>query len=110
MAHTQSVETITDGLPSPTLPKHPGKPIYGSIQYTHRILTANAASIKSPRGGGQNGHIGIVLTTTQYALVSRDPFIRPTNPGRTPHIPEWTTPSNKKALLHENAKQRQQYN
>ena len=109
MAHAQSVDSITEGFPSPTLPKHPGKPRYGSIRDTHRLLTVNAASIKSPRVRGQNGHIGIILKTTQYALVSRDPFIRPTDPGHTPHILAWKTPFDEKALLCDNAKQRQQY-
>ena len=71
MVHTQSVDAITDGFPSPTLPNQPGKPSYCSIRDTHRLLTVNAASIKSPCGEGQNGHLRIVLTTTQYALVSR---------------------------------------
>ena len=69
MAHTQLVDAITDGLLSPTLPKQPGKPRYGSIRYTHSLLTANAASIESHRGGGKNGHLGILLTTTQYVLL-----------------------------------------
>ena len=64
MVHTQSVDAITEGFPSPTLPKHPGKPSYGSIRDTHRLLTVNAASIESPCDGGQNGHIGFILTTT----------------------------------------------
>ena len=87
MRHSQSVNAITDSFPSPTLPKQPGKLIYGSIQDTHCLLTANAASIESPCGGGQNGHFGIVPTTTQYDLISRDPFIRPTDLCRTPNIP-----------------------
>ena len=33
-----------------------------------------------------------------------------TNPGRTLSIPSWTTPFDEKALLHEDAEQRQQYN
>ena len=52
-----------------------------SIQDTYRLLTANTTSIEIPVGGGQNGHLGIVLTATQYALVSQVPFIRPTDPS-----------------------------
>ena len=68
------------------------------------------ASIEIPRDGGQNGHLGIVLTTTQYALISIDSLIRPTDPGRTPRILAWTTSFDEKALLCEHAKQRRQYN
>ena len=62
------------------------------------------ASIKSPRGGGQNGHIRIFLTETQYARVSQFPSVLPTNPCCSPTIPACTTPSNEKALLREHAK------
>ena len=109
MAHAQLVDVITGGFMTPTLPKQPGKPSYRSIQDTHCLLTADTASTKSPCGGGHNSHLGLVLNMTQYALVSIYPFIRPTNPGRTPRIPSWTILFDKKALLYEHAKQRQQY-
>ena len=110
MAHAQLVDAITDSFPSPNLPNQLGKLSNRSIRDIHCLLTAKAPSIKIPCSGGQNGHIGIVLTTTQYALVSQDPFIRPTNPGCTPHIQEWTTSLDNKALLREHAKQHQKYN
>ena len=71
MEHAQLVDAFTDGFLSPTLPKQPGKPRYGLIRDTHHFLTENAASIKIPHGEGQNGHLGIVLTTTQYFPVSQ---------------------------------------
>ena len=110
MVHSQLDNAISDSFPSPTLPKQPGKSSYGSIRDTHCLLTANAASINIPCGGVQNSHLGIVLTTTQYAFVSLDSFIFPTDPGRTPSIPAWETPFGKKALLCENAEKRQKYN
>ena len=106
MAHAQSVDTITDGFLPPTLPNQPGKPSYGSIRDTHRLLTANTESIESPCGRVQNGNLGIVFKTTQYALVSRDPFIRPNDPGFTPVIPAWTTPFDENFLLRNHAEQR----
>ena len=93
-----------------TPPKQPVKPSYSSIQDMHCLLTANAASIESPRGGGQNRHPRIILTTTQYPLVSRDPFICSTDPGCTTHIPALTNPFDEKALLRKHAKQLRQYN
>ena len=103
MVHAQSVDAITDSFPSPTLPKHPGKPDYASIQDMRRLLTTNTAPIESPRGGVQNGHLGLALTSTQYARVSQVPFVRLTDPGRTPTIPALTTPFDEKAILHEQA-------
>ena len=65
MSHTLVVEAIIDGFMYPTFPKKLRKPEYTSIQYTYRILTVHAASIKSPCRGVQNDHIGIVLIETQ---------------------------------------------
>ena len=64
MVHALLADAIVDGFLSPSLPKHPGKPDYTSIQDTHHILTNNAALVGSPCGGGQNGHLGLVLTST----------------------------------------------
>ena len=74
-------------LPIPNHPKQPGKLDYAYIQDIHRLLTTNVALIGSLRLGGCNGHLGIVLSVTQYALVRKVPFVRPTNPGQTPTIP-----------------------
>ena len=99
MVHAQSVDAITNGFMSPTPPKQPGKPSYSSIRDTHSLLTVNAASIESFRSGGQNRHLGIVLTMTQHTLVSLEPLIRLNYPSCTPQIPEGTTPFDEKALL-----------
>ena len=92
MAHAQLVNAITGGFLSPTLSKQLGKLSYSSICGTYFFLTANASLTKSPCGGDQNGHLVLVLTANQYALVCQVPFVQPTNPGRTPNIPAWTTP------------------
>ena len=92
-------EAIIAFFPFPTLPNQPGKPEYASIQYTHRLLTVNTVSIEITRGGVQNGHLGLVLTLTQYALVIQVPSVHPTNPSRTPTIPAWASPFGKKKLI-----------
>ena len=103
------INTITDSFPSPNFPKHLGKPDYVSIQDTHVQLATNAAVIKSTHNGGHNGHLILVLTARQYTLISQVPFFQPAEPGRTSTIPEWTTPFNKKTLIHEHTDQHQQY-
>ena len=110
MAHALLVNTITNSFPSPNLLNDPGKPYYASIWYTHCLLTANAVSIKFPRGVGQKVHLGIVLMATQYVLVVQVPFVRLTNPGQTTTIPVCTSPFDEKKLIRENAEQRQQCN
>ena len=50
---------------------------------------------KIPHGGGQNGHLGLVLMAAQYAIVSLDPFVCPNDPSQTPTILDWEAPLNK---------------
>ena len=80
MVHVLSVNAIVNSFPSLTLHIYPGKPDYASIQYMHWILTTTMELIKINRGGGQNGHLGLILMATQYALVSQVPFVCPTDP------------------------------
>ena len=109
MAHAQLVDNITDGFPYPSLPNQPGKPSYRSIRDTYCLLTVNVASIKSSHGRGQKSHLGLILTTTQYALIYQVPFFCSNDPGHTPNIPLWTTPFDEKALLCKHTKQPRQY-
>ena len=109
MANAQLVYAITDGFLSPTLPKRPVKPDYLYIRDTHRIRTANTASIKNPCGGGYTVYLGLVLTVTKYPLISQVPFVCMTDPGRTPTILKWTTTFDKKELIRDHTEQRQQY-
>ena len=52
---------------------------YGQLM-THEIK-AKDKSIYSSLGGGAHGHLGLVLTNAQYALISSTPFVYPTHPG-----------------------------
>ena len=81
MANTILVDTIIDRFLSPSFPEQTGKPYYKSIQETHRILTKNMASTNSTHGWGQKGHLGLILTATQYALTRTVPFIHQINTG-----------------------------
>ena len=103
MAQALSVAVIVDVFPSPILPNHPGKPDYMSIQYTHSLLTVNAELIKSNHREGQNGHLGRILTATQYALVGLLLFFCMTNSSRMSTIPAWAAPFNNKKLIRDHA-------
>ena len=41
----------------------------------------NAASVVSNLGGGNHGHLGLVLNAVLYALVSATAYVRPVHPG-----------------------------
>ena len=63
------------------LTKIHGEPTYDSIKQLHNELKANARSVCSSLGGGNYGHLGLVLTDAQYGMISNVPFVRPDHPG-----------------------------
>ena len=58
-----------------------GKPTFESLYQLIVDLQANAQSVHSNLGGGANGHLGLIMTPTQYAIHSTTPYVRPTHPG-----------------------------
>ena len=65
----------------PTLTKIHGEPTFDSIKKLHNEMKSNSQSVQSSLGGGQYGHLGLVLNVQQYGLLSNAPFIRPAHPG-----------------------------
>ena len=59
-----------------------GQPTYDSLQTLSTEIKANAASVPSTLGGGQYGHLGLILSDARYtALAHTVPWISPANPG-----------------------------
>ena len=58
-----------------------GEPTYETVHHLHNQIKANAASVRSNLGGGAFGHLGLVVSAAQYALVSNALFVRPPHPG-----------------------------
>jgi hypothetical protein len=59
-----------------------GKPIYETLQTLATEIKANAASVPSTLGGGQYGHLGLILSVDRYAtLADTIPWVSPPNPG-----------------------------
>ena len=58
-----------------------GEPTFDNLQVLLNQLKANAKSVPSSLGGGQHGHLGLILSPQQYQLLSLTPFNRPLNPG-----------------------------
>jgi hypothetical protein len=61
------------------------------LRSIHAKLKINAASIPTILGGGQHGHLGLVLSPATYLTVANVAFNRPGNPGIHPHIPPGST-------------------
>ena len=58
-----------------------GQPNYALLKQIKEELKANAASVSSNLGGESNGHLGLVLTTTEYATVCPTSYVRPAHLG-----------------------------
>jgi hypothetical protein len=64
------------------LTKIHGEPTCESLQNTSTELKANASSVPSTLGGGQNGHLGLLLSAARCnTLAHAVPWATPVNPG-----------------------------
>ena len=61
-----------------------GKPTNTTLQVLQRELFTNARSVPSDRGGGNHGHLAIVLPAADYLVRTGVPFIVPIHPGPPP--------------------------
>ena len=77
-------------FPKPDLSPIIGRPKFESLYRLIIDLQANVQSVHSNLGGGTHGHLRLIVTPTQYAILSTTPYDRPTHPG-TLTIPVGTT-------------------
>ena len=71
----------------PTLTRIHGAPTYDTLKTLKDQLKANATSVTSDLGGGNHGHLGLVLDTLEYNNVSPVPYDRPLHPGNLTILP-----------------------
>jgi hypothetical protein len=78
-------------FPHPTLTPIQGKPTPHDIQRLRRELVANAMAIPSTRGGGEHGHLILILQDDEYYNITNHAFRQPEHPGQPPeHAPNAT--------------------
>jgi hypothetical protein len=65
----------------PELTKIHGEPTSESLYKLRNELKANAQSVYSHLSDGAHGHLALVLSQAQYALLTNQPFDRPVHPG-----------------------------
>ena len=69
-----------------------GEPTYETLRVRYNQIKNNARSIHTSLGGGQHGHLGLVLTPQQYTLLSPNhPYTKPPRPPPLV-IPEYQLP------------------
>jgi hypothetical protein len=62
------------------------KPMYETLQTLTTELKANAGSVPSTLGGGQHGHLALIMSPARYATLAHTvPWVAPANPG--PFVP-----------------------
>ena len=79
-----TVDEIVAHFPNKKLPQIHGEPTYETINDMVQHMYANAATIATPLGGGQHGHIGLIMKQALYQTLSETPFIAPPDPGPLP--------------------------
>ena len=57
------------------------EPTFKSLTNLQDQLKINAQAIPSVLGGGNHGHLGLVVSPAEYQMITLTPFVRPINPG-----------------------------
>jgi hypothetical protein len=71
--------------PHPTLTKIIGKPSYAALKLLQKEIYATARTVFSTRGGGNNGHLCLVMPALEYLIRTIGvPFNPPVYPGAPP--------------------------
>eukprot|EP00957_Ditylum_brightwellii_P083608 6355480-Ditylum_brightwellii.AAC.1 len=76
-------DKIKAKFPHPTLQQVEGEPDYAAINTIMQQLYKNTAMIPSSLGGGEHGHIGLVMESTLYFSLSATVYSVPSAPTRT---------------------------
>lgn len=71
-------------FPHPTLTPITGTPTYKSLQLFKKQLYANARAIHSTLGGGNDGHLALVMPNADYLARTGVAFVPPAHPGGLP--------------------------
>lgn len=82
-------DTFSNGYPHAELTKLTldAPPSYASLKLLHKEINANAMSVPSLRGGGQHGHLALVINAARYLILTGAAFVTPPPPGPQPVHP-----------------------
>jgi hypothetical protein len=96
-----TVEEITESSPHPILPAVQGGTDYKTIHATGKLLQANARDIDTHLGGGYRGHLGIIVSEAEYAVIAPiHTWVTPEAPGRAPLVIDTGTAAQLSAASH----------
>ena len=84
---TATPELLLESFPHHNLPKIEGQPAHNQIANLKKLLAANAASVPTELGGGNQGCLALILGDAVHNAISGTPFIVPIYPGATAIAP-----------------------
>ena len=78
---TTNIDYVDTYFELPTLTKIHDEPTYFHLKELKNELKTNATSVTTDLGGGDHGHLGLILTPAEYAAISAHAYVRPVHPG-----------------------------
>jgi hypothetical protein len=96
-----TVEAILAGFTD--LSRISGEPTFEDIAVARQHLNQNCMNIQLYDGGGNHGHLELVMTEVEYLMQIPGVigYTHPTNPGATAEIPDEAAPVAAKILIQE---------
>ena len=79
-----NIDYVHTSFQYPLLTKVHDTPTYETLKRIKDEMKANASNVQCDLGGGKHGHLGLVLTPTEYATISDIAYERPVHPGVDP--------------------------
>jgi hypothetical protein len=101
-----TVKDVISSFPHPILPTVQGEPDYKTIHAIRKLLQANAREIDTHLGVGVLGHLGIIFSDADYAMVAPSTtagytiWVNLTSPGRAPENVDSGTAAQLSAARH----------
>jgi hypothetical protein len=65
-----TIEDVISSLPHPVLPTVQGQPDYQKIHTIRKSLQENSRAIYTHLGGGNLGHLGLIVSDASYAMIA----------------------------------------
>jgi hypothetical protein len=81
MTKSANIDYVGTYFEIPELTKIHARPTFENLKIIKNELKTNGSSVTTDLGGGINGHVGLVTTLAEYALISAIPYVRPVHPG-----------------------------
>eukprot|EP00957_Ditylum_brightwellii_P014795 1115578-Ditylum_brightwellii.AAC.1 len=82
-----TVEEIERSFLHTIIPKIQGEPAYDKLYEVQKLLMENTTSIKTLYGGGNHGHLGLIINPNRYIQEAGQHFVIPPRPPTIPTLP-----------------------